>query len=111
MRSNFFSTKEQNITLELTQEQKDLVAAVLNLAEMTADNQINELDRDDSRALIEEVAQLFDIANTQIEVEESTNAEGDIVVTIKSHYNAPKPKLTLVSNNDMTLSNDNDNND
>lgn len=84
---------------------------MLNLAEMTADNQINELDRDDSRALIEEVAQLFDIANTQIEVEESTNAEGDIVVTIKSHYNAPKPKLTLVSNNDMTLSNDNDNND
>lgn len=84
---------------------------MLNLAEMTADNQINELDRDDSRALIEEVAQLFDIANTQIEVEESTNDEGDIVVTIKSHYNAPKPKLTLVSNNDMTLSNDNDNND
>ena len=84
---------------------------MLNLAEMTADNQINELDRDDSRALIEEVAQLFDIANTQIEVEESTNDEGDIVVTIKSHYNAPKPKLTLVSNNDMNLSNDNDNND
>ena len=84
---------------------------MLNLAEMTADNQINELDRDDSRALIEEVAQLFDIANTQIEVEESTNAEGDIVVTIKSHYNAPKPRLTLVSNRDLTPNNDNLNND
>ena len=81
---------------------------MLNLAEMTADNQINELDRDDSRALIEEVAQLFDIANTQIEVEESTNAEGDIVVTIKSHYNAPKPKLTVVSDNTPVGSNDND---
>ena len=111
MRKQNFSTKEQNITIELSKEQENLLAAVLNLAEMTADVQINEDDRDDARDLIKSVAELFNIANTQIEHEETTNDEGDIVVTIKSHYNAPKPKLTLVSNNDMTLSNDNDNND
>ena len=108
MRTQNFSTKEQTITIELSKEQENLLAAVLNLAEMTADVQINEEDRTDARDLIQSVAELFNIANTQIEHEETTNDEGDIVVTIKSHYNAPKPKLTVVSDNTPVGSNDND---
>ena len=108
MRTQIFSTKEQNITIELTIEQENLLAAVLNLAEMTADVQINEDDRDDARDLIQSVAELFNIANTQISHEETVNDDGDIVVTIKSHYNAPKPKLTVVSDNTPKGSNDND---
>jgi len=81
---------------------------VLNLAEMTADVQINEDDRDDARDLIQSVAELFNIANTQIETEEDYKDNGDVVVTIKSHYNAPKPKLTVVSDNTPVGSNDND---
>ena len=81
---------------------------MLNLAEMTADVQINEDDRDDARDLIQSVAELFNIANTQFETEEDYKDNGDVVVTIKSHYNAARPKLTVVSDNTPKGSNDND---
>ena len=81
---------------------------MLNLAEMTADSQLNEDDRDDARDMIQEVAELFNIANSQIDFEETVKDNGDVVVTIKSHYNTPKPKLTIVSDNTPVGSNDND---
>lgn len=81
---------------------------MLNLAEMTADSQLNEQDRDDARDMIQEVAELFNIANTQFETEELVKDNGDIVVTIKSHYNYARPKLTVVSDNTPKGSNDND---
>jgi len=75
---------------------------------MTADSQLNEHDRDDARDMIQEVAELFNIANTQVDFEEDVKDNGDVVVTIKSHYNTPKPRLTVVSDNTPKGSNDND---
>ena len=81
---------------------------MLNLAEMTADSQLNEQDRDDARDMIQEVAELFNIANTQVDFEETVKDNGDVVVTIKSHLNQARPKLTVVSDNTPVGSNDND---
>ena len=81
---------------------------MLNLAEMTADSQLNEDDRTDARDMIQEVAELFNIANTQVDFEETVKDNGDVVVTIKSHYNQARPKLTVVSDNTPVGSNDND---
>ena len=75
---------------------------------MTADSQLNEDDRTDARDMIQEVAELFNIANTQVDFEETVKDNGDVVVTIKSHYNAARPKLTVVSDNTPVGSNDND---
>ena len=86
-----------------------MVASVLNLAEMTADNQINEEDRADARELIGRVAELLGIPYQGLEFEEDVNDDGDIVVTIRRDEPKPqKPKLTLVSNVDT---NDNEPND
>ena len=82
------------------------MSAVLNLAEMTADNQMDDDARADARELILAVADLFDIPTHRFEIEE---CEQDHSIVIKIHSdNDSKPKLTLVSNN-ATLDNDNDN--
>ena len=107
--AQIFSHKEQKITYTLKEEESNLVASVLNLAEMTADNQINEEDRADARELIGRVAELLGIPYQGLEFEEDVNDDGDIVVTIRRDEPKPqKPKLTLVSNVDT---NDNEPND
>jgi len=80
------------------------VSAVLNLAEMTADNQMNDEAREDARELIMAVAELFDIPSHRFEI---TECEQDHSIVIKIHTEVDsKPKLTLVSDN---THNDNDN--
>lgn len=82
------------------------MSSVLNMAEMTADNQMDDDARADARELIMAVADLFDIPTHRFEIEECSQ-DHSIVVRIHKDIEA-KPKLTLVSNNDL---NDNDNND
>jgi len=76
------------------------------MAEMTADNQMDDDARADARELIMAVAELFDIPTHRFEITECEQ-DHSIVVKIKTD-NESKPKLTLVSNND-TNHNDNDN--
>lgn len=81
------------------------MSAVLNMAEMTADNQMDDDARADARELIMAVAELFDIPTYKFEYEQT---EEDHSIVVKINIDKPKPKLTLVSNNDI---NDNKPND
>lgn len=76
------------------------------MAEMTADNQMDDDARADARELIMAVAELFDIPTYKFEYEQ-TEEDHSIVVRIHKEIEY-KPKLTLVSNNDI---NDNKPND
>lgn len=82
------------------------MSAVLNLAEMTADNQMDDEAREDARELIMAAAELFDIPTHRFELETHTS-DDDNTIVIRIHTD-PKPRLTLVSDNTPT-SNDNDN--
>ena len=83
------------------------MSAVLNLAEMTADNQMDDEAREDARELIMATAELFDIPTHRFEIEECTQ---DHSIVIKIHTEVDdKPKLTLVSDNTPNTNNDNDN--
>lgn len=82
------------------------MSAVLNLAEMTADNQMDDEAREDARELIMAAAELFDIPTHRFELETHTS-DDDNTIVIRIHTDS-KPKLTLVSDNTPT-SNDNDN--
>ena len=73
------------------------MSAVLNMAEMTADNQMDDDAREDARELIMAVAELFDIPTHRFEIEES---DQDHTIVVKLHIDKPKPTLTLVSDND-----------
>ena len=67
------------------------------MAEMTADNQMDDEAREDARELIMAVAELFDIPTHRFEIEESTE---DHSIVVKLHIDKPRPTLTLVSDND-----------
>ena len=82
------------------------MSAVLNLAEMTADNQMDDEAREDARELIMATAELFDIPTHRFELETHTS-DDDNTIVIRIHTDS-KPKLTLVSDNTPN-SNDNDN--
>ena len=83
------------------------MSAVLNLAEMTADNQMDDDSREDARELIMAVAELFDIPTHRFELETHTS-DDDNTIVIRIHTD-PKPRLTLVSDNTPNTHNDNDN--
>ena len=81
------------------------MSSVLNMAEMTADNQMDDDARADARELIMAVADLLHIPTHRFEIEE---CEQDHSIVVRIHKDIDsKPKLTLVSNNNL---NDNDNN-
>jgi hypothetical protein len=90
-------------TLELTQETLDLMAAVCNLAEMTADCQIDEDAREEARTLIEELGRRVGLPMTRLELEETELEDGSLSVIIRNHEIAHdvRPKLTVITNDNM----------
>ena len=95
-------------TITLDEPTLDLMSAVLSLAELAADAQINDEDRADAHTLITSLAELCGYPAYDVEVKETHNEDGSVDVHIATHEintdNHKKPNLTLISNDNMDKS-------
>ena len=85
-------------TLILDEPTLDLISAVLSLAELAADAQINDEDRRDAQTLITSLAELCGYPAYDVEVKETHNEDGSVDVHIATHEVKPKPTLTVYTN-------------
>ena len=86
-------------SIELTEENENIITAVLNLAQITADAQIDDLAKQDAYDIIEALADLCDIPKTTVKIEETHNDDGSVDVHIEAQPEPTKPTLTLISDN------------
>ena len=89
--------------LELTEENTDIITVVMNLAEMAADIQIDDDAKADARTVIQKLAELVGIPSYEVHIEETHNDDGstDIHIETKEVTHNKKPKLTVISNDNM----------
>ena len=75
----------------------------MNLAEMAADIQIDEDAQQEARTVIQELARLAGIPAYEVHIEETHNDDGstDIHIQTKEVKQDVKPKLTVISNDNM----------
>lgn len=75
----------------------------MNLAEMAADIQIDETAQQEARTVIQELARLAGIPAYEVHIEETHNDDGstDIHIQTKEVKQDVKPKLTVISNDNM----------
>ena len=78
----------------------------MNLAEMAADIQIDETAQQEARTVIQELARLAGIPAYEVHIEETHNDDGstDIHIQTKEVKQDIKPKLTVISNDNMDKS-------
>jgi len=78
----------------------------MNLAEMAADIQIDEDAQQEARTVIQELARLAGIPAYEVHIEETHNDDGstDIHIQTKEVKQDVKPKLTVISNDNMDKS-------
>lgn len=78
----------------------------MNLAEMAADIQIDETAQQEARTVIQELARLAGIPAYEVHIEETHNDDGstDIHIQTKEVKQDVKPKLTVISNDNMDKS-------
>ena len=88
-------------TITLDEPTLDLVSAVLGLAELAADAQMNAEDRADAHTLINSLAELCGYPAYDVSVEETHNEDGSIDVHIATHEVKPKPTLTVYTNDNI----------
>ena len=79
----------------------------MNLAEMAADIQIDEDAQQEARTVIQELARLAGIPAYEVHIEETHNDDGstDIHIQTKEVKQDVKPKLTVISNDNMDKDN------
>lgn len=87
------------MTDKLTDDDRELVEAVLNLAQITADAQLDDDVREDTQSLIIAMADLFGIQKTSVTVTETDNPDGSYTLRVVETLEKPKPKLTVVADN------------
>jgi len=75
----------------------------MNLAELAADIQIDETAQQEARTVIQELARLAGIPAYEVHIEETHNDDGstDIHIQTKEVKQDVKPKLTVISNDNM----------
>lgn len=88
-------------TLTLDDATLDLISAVLSLAELAADAQLNAEDRADAHTLINSLAELCGYPAYDVEVQETHNEDGSVDVHISTHEIKPKPTLTVYTNDNI----------
>jgi hypothetical protein len=82
----------------LDDDTQELLETVLNWAQTVVDLQQDEDAKDDMQIELEELALRFNIQRSQVDIEETTDADG--ATTIKIRLADPtntRPKLTVVS--------------
>lgn len=92
-----------NNTLELTEENMDTITAVLDLAELAADIQIDEDAQQEARTVIQQLAELVGIPSYEVHIEETHNDDGstDIHIETREVTHNKKPKLTVITNDNI----------
>ena len=95
--------------MRLQEDEQEILEAVLNLAQITADSQLDDDAKEDAQTVIEALADLFEIPRTRVTVDEQENSDGTITLTITQSTDdvQKKPHLTVISN-DQPHANNND---
>ena len=87
--------------MALTEETLDTITAVLNLAELAADIQIDEDSQQEARTVIQALAELVGIPAYEVHIQETHNDDGSTDIHIETVEKRAKPKLTVIHNDNM----------
>tara|TARA_B100001559_G_C16294463_1_gene526670 strand:- start:109 stop:465 length:357 start_codon:yes stop_codon:yes gene_type:complete len=70
---------------EVDDETKELLSALMNYMEMFSDAQVDQETAYELRLLNQELGKKFGITLTEIDIEESVDAEGNLNITLKKN--------------------------
>ena len=92
----------------IDEETRELVEALIHLAQIAAQAQIDEDAQDDAYSLMNAVADTFGIERHEVTIDETEHEDGSLTLHIRTDEVKPKPTLTVISNDNLNT-NDNSN--